>query len=134
MKKILLILIVLFNCQLAGADLILLKNGQIIEGKIVQVRGVFVRILDNYDSPFKEFLIEDIVNIEQSSPDEVSQLTIRNIHQRAINKANNRIVQDAVDKRATALLEEAIQSSKAITLEGSSILLKEGLKREQLRL
>ena len=58
MKRILLTLIVLLSCRLAFADLILLKNGEIIEGKIVQVRDIFVRVLDSYNTPFTEFLIE----------------------------------------------------------------------------
>lgn len=137
MKKILLIIIFLFTCQASYADLILLKNGKIIEGKIVQVRGIFVRVLDNYDSPFREFLIEDIINIEQSSPDEVSQLTIRNIHQRALNKASSGKIQDAVTLRATELLERAISSSgdaatsnevKAVVQKKASALIEEAVK------
>lgn len=137
MKKILLIIIFLFTCQASYADLILLKDGKIIEGKIVQVRGIFVRVLDNYDSPFKEFLIENIINIEQSSPDEVSQLTIRNIHQRALNKASSGKIQDAVTLRATELLERAISSSgdatasnevKAVVRKKASALIEEAVK------
>jgi len=120
MKRILLILILLLSCQIAFADLILLKNGKIIEGKIVQVRDIFIRVLDNYDSPFKEFLIEDIINIEQSSPNEISKLSIRNIHQRALNRANSGKIQAAIDKRATELLEAAIQTSEVTTLETAS--------------
>jgi len=110
----------LFACQAAQADLILLKNGKIIEGKIIQIRGLFVRVLDNQDSPFSEFLIDDIVNIEQSSPDEVSQLTIRNIHQRAVNRAQSGKIQAAIDRRATELLEAAMQNAGVVTLEMSS--------------
>lgn len=120
MKKIFLTIVMLSICQVVQADLILLKNGKVFEGKIVQIRGIFVRILDNYGSPFKEFLIEDIVNIEQSSPDEVSQLTIRNIHQRAINRAQSGKIQEAVDKRATELLEAAIITSPVTSLKEAS--------------
>jgi len=130
MKKILFTIILVLVCQAAYADLILLKNGTVVEGKIIQVRGIFVRILDNYDSPFKEFLIEDIINIEQSSPDEVSQLTIRNIHQRAINRASSRRIQEAVDKRATELLEEAIQSSEVTSLDKASDKVKKGAQKK----
>ena len=130
MRRIFFILIMLFTCQVASADLILLKNGEIIEGKIVQVRGLFVRVLAGHDSPFKEFLIEDVINIEQSSPDEVSQLTVRNIHQRAINKANSGVIQDAVNKRATALLEEAISSSEITSLDQASDAVKRGAQEK----
>jgi len=120
MKKILFAFILLFNCQFASADLILLKNGEIIEAEIIQVRDIFIRIVGNYDSPFREFLIEDIINIEQSSPNEISQLAIRNIHQRALNRANTGKIQEAVDKKASEMLHEAIQSSEVITYEKAS--------------
>ena len=61
--------------------------------------------------------MKDIINIEQSSPDEISQLAIRNIHQRALNRANSGKIQAAVDRRATELLEAAIQTSEVTTLE-----------------
>ena len=81
MKKIILLLLLIFTCQPALADLILLKDGRIIEGKVIQVRSSYIRIQSDYDQPFREFLIENIANIEKSTTDEVSQLAIRNIHQ-----------------------------------------------------
>ena len=97
-----------------------IKDGKIIEGRIVQVRGIFVRVLDNYDSPFKEFPIEDVAHIELSNPEEVSPLTIKNIRERTLDTVQSRKIQDVLDKRAEELFKETPQSPETGFLEKSS--------------
>ena len=130
MKKFLLFCIITLTCQAAQADVILLKDGRVIEGKIIQVRSSFVRIQSEYKAPFREFLIENIANIEQSSPDETSQLAVRNIHQRSINNSYNKKVQDAVNKRANSLIEDAIQSSESFSLQSASDEVKAAVQKK----
>lgn len=120
MKKTFLFFTFFLICQTAQADIILLKNGETVEGKVTQVRGIFIRVQPDYGRPFREFLIENVAHIEQTNPDEVSHLAIRNIHQRAINKARDQSFQDAANKTAAALIERAIQNSENLPLNGIS--------------
>ena len=106
MKKTFLLGVFLLMGQFAHADIILLKSGEIIEGKVIQVRGLFIRVDSQNKTPFKEFLIENVANIEITSPDQVSQLAVRNIHNRALNKAREFRLQEVVDKKARNLLIE----------------------------
>lgn len=119
MKRTFLFFTFFLMCRIAQADIILLKNGQIVEGKVTQVRGIFIRVQTEYGQPFREFLIENVAHIEQTDPDEVSHLAIRNIHQRAINRIQDQQLQEAANKRAAALIEEAIQKSEASSLNGA---------------
>src|SRR3990167_5015847 len=105
MKRIFLLFIYLLICSSARADVVLLKNGEIIEGKITQVRGIFIRVEPQYGMPFREFLIENVINIENASSDEISQLAVRNIHQRALNNAQDHKFENAIVQRATELIE-----------------------------
>ncbi|MBN1870447.1 MAG: PilZ domain-containing protein [Candidatus Omnitrophica bacterium] len=121
MKKTFLVFILLLACRMAHADIILLKNGQVIEGKVTQVRGIFIRVQPDYKSPFREFLIENVAHIEQTNPDEVSHLAVRRIHERAIQHAREQRFQDMVNERAVALIEEAILDSEELTsLKGAT--------------
>lgn len=120
MKRIFLLFAVFLTCQVAYADVVFLKNGEIIEGKITQVRGIFIRVQPEYGRPFREFLIENVAHIEQTDPDEISHLAVRNIHQRALNKARDQSLREVVDQRAVALIEQAMQNSKALSLDGAS--------------
>ena len=120
MKKILPFFLILFSCLTADADTILLKNGEIIEGKVTHVRGIFIRVEPYDQSPFREFLIENVAHIEQSEASEASVMAIENIHRRAIIKARERRLQEAAQQRADALIEEAIQNSGYVTLNTAS--------------
>lgn len=120
MKKIFLFLLFFLTCQITHADTILLKNGQIIEGRVTQVRGIFIRVDSYSGTPFKEFLIENVAHIEPSTADEIPHLVIRNMHQRAINKSRSQRLLKAAEEKADALIEEAIQNSGYITLNGAS--------------
>ena len=120
MKKVFLFLIFFLTCRIAHADTILLKNGQIIEGRVTQIRGIFIRVNPYSGTPFKEFLIENVAHIEPSTSDEVSHLAVRNMHQRAINKSRSQRLQRAAEEQANVLIEEAIHNSGYITLNGAS--------------
>jgi len=107
-----LIVIALFVCHNASADVILLKNGKLVEGRITHVRGIFIRVDPGYDRPFREFLIENIANIEEVSANEISLLAVRNIHQRAINASKNRLIEESATKRAAEIIGEAILNTE----------------------
>lgn len=120
MKRTILLLILVFVCRPAQADTILLKDGRVIEGKIIQVRSSYIRIQSDYHQPFREFLVENIANVIPSSSDATSQAAVQNIHQRSVNEALHARVQEAAQKRADELIEEAIQNSELLSLGGTS--------------
>ena len=119
MKRTLLLFLLLV-CRPALADTILLKDGRVIEGKITQVRSSYIRIQSDYHQPFREFLVENVANVIPSSPDEASQAAVQNIHQRSVNEAAHVRLQEAAQKRADVLIEEAIQNSELLSLGGTS--------------
>ncbi|MCK4882620.1 MAG: PilZ domain-containing protein [Candidatus Omnitrophica bacterium] len=120
MKRTFLFFAFFLICRAAQADVILLKNGQVFEGKVTPVRNIFIRVQPDYGKPFREFLIENVAYIEQTNPNEVSHQAIKNIHQNVINKFRGQDLQEEVNKKAAVLVEDAIQNSEALSLNGAS--------------
>lgn len=120
MKRTFLFFAFFLICRAAQADVILLKNGQIFEGKVTPVRNIFIRVQPDYGKPFREFLIENVAHIERTNPNEVSRQAIKNIHQNVINKFRGQDLQEEVNKKAAVLVEDAIQNSEALSLNGAS--------------
>ena len=120
MKKFFPFLIFILCCPLAQADSIILKDGRIIEGEIIQIRSSYVRIRADYNQPFREFLVENIAEVIQTGSSQSGSLVIGNIHRWASNEANNARLQETVQNRANELIEQAIQNSKVLSIDGVS--------------
>jgi hypothetical protein len=144
MKKVFLLLIMLLIGLTVQADTVILKDGRMIEGKIIQVRNSYIRIQADYLQPFREFLVENIANVIPSGPEEASRLAVENIHQRSVHEATNVRLQEAAQKRAHELIEEAIQNSptlskgvseevKTVVREKVSALIGEAVKDNDLQ-
>ena len=120
MKRMFLFFAFFLICRAAQADVIFLKNGEVVEGKVTPVRDIFIRVQPDYGRPFREFLIENVAHIEQTNSNEVSHTAIKNIHQNVINKFRGQDLQKEADKKAAALVEDAIRNSEALSLNGAS--------------
>jgi hypothetical protein len=71
MKRALILFVCLLLCDAAAADIIKLKSGRVVEGRIVIESPIYVRIETNEDINVQEFLktkIESIVRDEEFQP------------------------------------------------------------------
>jgi len=117
MKKAFSLLILLLICEPVWADIILLKNGEKVEGKIKEVRGIFLRVESDYKQPFREFLMENVASIEITKANVVNQYAIQSLHNRTIGKVREMKLQEVIDRKASTLIEEAIQKAEGLTLD-----------------
>jgi len=116
MKKLILCLILTFVSTGASADIIKLKSGRVIQGNIAQITDIYVRLEYEYGQIEREFLIENIADIEQEMDSRISRLAVMNIKLRSERISNSRIKKAAMDM-AAFLVENAVKSSELKSLD-----------------
>jgi hypothetical protein len=114
MKKPFLFLLSILACQTAHADIILLKNGQVIEGKVIPVRDIYIKVMSYSGKSSKIFLIENIARIEQSEEGGASDDIIQKMRQQAliegtIQNEGYGVVNIPFDENSRAVREEAVK-------------------------
>ena len=114
MRKSFILLVLILLVQLAhtaSAEMIYLKSGEVIRGKIIRITPVFVRIEKRIEDTRREFLVEDIEKIthDPTVEDQISGLAIQNLNLKA-NSLTQKELRDAAMDKAVQLIQDALKN------------------------